>query len=331
MAFIEQQLKRQYKAGDVIFKDGDQGQSMFILLDGDVEISKLLGDHKTILATISKGSIFGEMAIINRRPRSATAQAVTPAVALEISRGMFQKRLEEVPKWMQGFFSIMAERLREATERQSTDSPVDIARQFIAILVLLAKQTDADNLERTVLPWNQTVATLAFLMGVDTDSVNDMANKMVTAKLAKSDKREKVGRVLIFEQPDKMEQFAQFCKEQYLLDGGHLEEHSEPFRFKSPHEAKILAVVDALMQERGSVDDFPQEALASALQAKFNQPMAYFKDSLDKMISDGVLDMFQPDGDESAYRVNNKELFNERIQKMKLVQELHDLVQKLSE
>ncbi|MCH8839062.1 MAG: cyclic nucleotide-binding domain-containing protein, partial [Candidatus Marinimicrobia bacterium] len=77
MGFIEQQLKRQFHAGDVIFKDGDAGQSMFILLDGEVEISKVLGDHRTILASISKGSIFGEMAIINRRPRSATARATS--------------------------------------------------------------------------------------------------------------------------------------------------------------------------------------------------------------------------------------------------------------
>ena len=331
MAFIEQQLQRQFHAGDVIFKDGDAGQSMFILLDGEVEISKVLGDHRTILASLSKGSIFGEMAIINRRPRSATARATSPVVALEISRSMFEKRLEEVPKWMRGFFGIMAERLREATDRQSTDSPEDIARQFIAILAMLSKQTDADNQDRIVLPWNETVATLAFLMGVDTTSVNDMANKLVTAKLAKSDKREKVGRVLIFEHPDEMEQFAQFCKEQYLVAGGHLEEYSEPFRFSSPHEVKILAVVDALMQERGSVDDFPQDALASALQAKFNQPMAYFKESLDKMVAEGVIDIFQPDSSDSAYRVNNRELFSERIKKMKLVQELHDLVQKLSE
>ncbi len=331
MAFIEHQLKREFPAGAVIFKDGDAGQSMFILMDGEVEISKVLGDHKSILATIGKGSIFGEMAIINRRPRSATARATTPVLALEISRAMFQKRLEEVPRWMQGFFGIMAERLREATDRQSTDSPEDIARQFIAILDLLAKQTDPDNQDRIVLPWNQTVATLAFLMGVDTDSINDMANKLVTAKLAKSDKREKVGRVLIFEHPDKIEQFAQFCKEQYLVAGGHLEEHSKPFRFSSPHEAKILQVVDAVMEERGSVDDFPEEVLASALQAKYHQPMAYFKESLDKMVAEGVIDIFNPDGGEAAYRVNNRDLFSERIQKMKLVQELHELVQKLSE
>ena len=58
MGFLEKQLKREYKSGQVIFKDGDPGQTMFIILEGKVEITKLLGDQKTVLATLDKGSIF---------------------------------------------------------------------------------------------------------------------------------------------------------------------------------------------------------------------------------------------------------------------------------
>ena len=57
----------------------------------------------------------------------------------------------------------MGERLREATEHRITDTPDDIVRQFIGILALLAKETEADNLERIVLPWDETVGTLAYL------------------------------------------------------------------------------------------------------------------------------------------------------------------------
>jgi len=103
MSFMEERLKRQLKKGEVIFQDGKPGQSMFIVLEGQVEISKLLGDQKTILAKLGTGSIFGEMAIIDNQPRSATATAATNTILLEISREMFRSRWKTSPNGCRPF------------------------------------------------------------------------------------------------------------------------------------------------------------------------------------------------------------------------------------
>lgn len=76
---------RDFKAGDVIFKQGDVGQELFIIKSGKVEIR--IGNH--VLDTLSPGNIFGEMALIDSAPRNATAVAITDATLIGVSQKQF--------------------------------------------------------------------------------------------------------------------------------------------------------------------------------------------------------------------------------------------------
>ncbi|HEC79855.1 MAG TPA: cyclic nucleotide-binding domain-containing protein, partial [Firmicutes bacterium] len=64
-----------YKNGEVICKEGDKGDSMYIIYEGAVKITKRAHDKETTLAVLKEGDFFGEMAIIDREPRSASAIA----------------------------------------------------------------------------------------------------------------------------------------------------------------------------------------------------------------------------------------------------------------
>ena len=330
MSFIENQLKREYRPGDRIFKEGDSGASMFVLLDGTVEITKVIGEAKVVLATLVKGSIFGEMAIINRKPRSATATATANCVALEISRDLFQHRLADVPRWMQAFFEIMAERLRDATAKQDVRTAEDAANQFANILAMLAKQTEADTQDRQVLPWKTTIATAAMLMGVPEDDVNEMANKLVIAKIAKSEKSE-TGRVLILDQPEQLYGFADFCRNEFLLKKGHIEKMPDELTLGVPHIEKVIECVNAVMESQGALDDFTLETLGKMLDEKYHKPLVYFKDAIDSLESEGVITSFKPDDGAAAYRVNDRDLFTEKLTKLETLQGYQNLRKQLSE
>ncbi len=329
MTFIKEQLKRQYHAGDVIFKDGVPGQSMYILLEGQVEISKILGDHKTILANITPGSIFGEMAILDRHNRSATAKAVTDSVALEISRELFHHRLEEVPKWMQSFFTILASRLRDATRNQSILLTQGPGRQVVNLLAMLAKQEEPDTMDQIIVPWTKAVATIAFLLAFNQERVNDILNALVSSKVAKSDRRENIGRVFILEFPDKFYQFADYCRERYLLEGGHTKEMSEQFRFSSRYELELIQVIEEMRKEQGAMDDYEAAAVAKRLKEKFDQPLETYQSVIDDYASKGVLETFHPEGSEPAYRINNKELFNKKLDKWQRLEEMMRIEKKI--
>jgi len=329
MGFMEEQLKRRFKAGDVIFKDGDQGQSMFIVLDGQVEISKVLGDHKTILDNLPKGSIFGEMAIVENQPRSATATATTDTQVFEVSRDMFNHRLEEVPKWLQSFFSIMAGRLRTATRNQSILLTQGAGRQIVSLLAMMFKEVEPDLLDKLILSWNKATSTIAFMLAFNPDQVVETINKLVLAGLLNNDRRENIGRVLILENADRFYQLADYCRELYHVEGDNSKELPEAFRFKSEFEYEMLQAIEAIVKDQGVMDDFPESALQSYLQENFGHTLATYREVLDDFSRIGLLERFQPGGEDAGFRIQSREALNEKLAKQALIEELRRLDEKI--
>jgi CRP/FNR family cyclic AMP-dependent transcriptional regulator len=103
---------RDYKAGDVIFKQGDAAQELFIIQSGEVEIR--LGNR--VLETLPQYSIFGEMALIDAAPRSATAVAASDVKLVPVTEKQFLFLVSNTPHFALNMMRVMARRLR-ATNR----------------------------------------------------------------------------------------------------------------------------------------------------------------------------------------------------------------------
>jgi CRP/FNR family transcriptional regulator, cyclic AMP receptor protein len=103
---------RDYKAGDVIFKQGDAAQELFIIQSGEVEIR--LGNR--VLETLPQYSIFGEMALIDGAPRSATAVAANDVKLVPVTEKQFLFLVSNTPHFALNMMRVMAQRLR-ATNR----------------------------------------------------------------------------------------------------------------------------------------------------------------------------------------------------------------------
>jgi len=101
---------RDFKAGDVIFRQGDPAQELFIIQSGEVEIR--LGNR--VLETLPQYSIFGEMALIDNAPRSATAIAASDAKLVPVSEKRFLFLISNTPYFALNVMRIMARRLRAA-------------------------------------------------------------------------------------------------------------------------------------------------------------------------------------------------------------------------
>lgn len=69
--------QRYYKKSEVIFNEGDRGQGLYIIIEGKVEVYKSQGSKKRLMARLKNGDFFGEFALLDKLPRSATAQAVS--------------------------------------------------------------------------------------------------------------------------------------------------------------------------------------------------------------------------------------------------------------
>jgi hypothetical protein len=106
-------VELRYPVGCPVFREGDPGDALFLVVSGGVTIEK--AGH--VIATLSKGGCFGEMAVLDPAPRSADATVAEEAVLLRIGAEDFFDVLAENPILTQGIFALLSRRLREANER----------------------------------------------------------------------------------------------------------------------------------------------------------------------------------------------------------------------
>lgn len=110
------QLKK-FKPGDLLFTEGDETSYFYIIESGDIEVFvKPDGKQKIILNVVSGGDCLGEFAFITKKPRTASAQAITAASAYEVSEEGYNKLIQELPDWAQKMIQSLVQRLADSTE-----------------------------------------------------------------------------------------------------------------------------------------------------------------------------------------------------------------------
>jgi len=105
-----------YPAGAVLFEEGQAADCMYVIQQGEVEIRRRVGDTARVIAVLSPGEFFGEMAILNGRARSATAIARTPATLLLIEGRTFEAMLRARPEIAMRLIKSLASRLESANQ-----------------------------------------------------------------------------------------------------------------------------------------------------------------------------------------------------------------------
>lgn len=107
----------EFKAGDLLFVENDSSYHFFIIQEGQVEVFKTgAGGEKIPLAVVGDGTSIGELAMIDRMPRSATARALTEVRAVRISETAYERLLSELPDWAVAVMKALVERLRHTNE-----------------------------------------------------------------------------------------------------------------------------------------------------------------------------------------------------------------------
>ncbi|HEY7966451.1 MAG TPA: FAD-dependent oxidoreductase [Solirubrobacteraceae bacterium] len=99
-----------YEEGETIFAEGDSGDSLFMIIAGEVEVLKRFGDEQRAVGTLGAGEYFGEMALLGRDPRSATARALTPLDVLVLQASDFSALAGSLPEFRRGFEEIARRR-----------------------------------------------------------------------------------------------------------------------------------------------------------------------------------------------------------------------------
>jgi CRP-like cAMP-binding protein len=106
-----------YKKGHVLFREGDEGDDMYVIQSGNVAIKKRVKDAEATLAILEKGDFFGEMAILDRAPRSATAEVTEDGDLIVISSETFGDMIKANPEIAIRMLRKQSIRLRETNKQ----------------------------------------------------------------------------------------------------------------------------------------------------------------------------------------------------------------------
>ena len=112
-----QRFGREFRKGHVLFREGEPGREMFVVQSGKVNITKTVRETEKILATLGPGEFFGEMAILNNKPRSAGATMAEDGKLLVIDPRMFEAMIRGNVEIAVRLIKKLSDRLQEADDQ----------------------------------------------------------------------------------------------------------------------------------------------------------------------------------------------------------------------
>jgi len=172
--------RRRFRRNEVVFHEGDPGDSLHIVASGQIKILLLSAEgEEAIIATLRPGDFFGELALLDGAPRSATAVAVDPAETLVLPRLVFRELLERSEGLRDALLTGLAHELRRLTSQVEELYFLDLAGRLATRLARLAREAEPEAEHEVRLDWPFTQADLASMIGGSRQSVNRLLSLLV--------------------------------------------------------------------------------------------------------------------------------------------------------
>lgn len=186
-----QEFERKFKPGDVIFRQGDAGNEMYLIRSGKIKISRSAGNIEKTLAVIKEGDFFGEMAVIDGSPRSATATAIEEVNLLIVDREAFKSQLKDNPM-IEYVLETMTRRLRDTNRQVEFLLIRDEMRRVVALLVSMAKERGAQTSEGIVVDFPYDYQALGSMIGIDAAKTEEIMKKLLALNLIRIEDRKMI-------------------------------------------------------------------------------------------------------------------------------------------
>ncbi|WII73092.1 Crp/Fnr family transcriptional regulator [Bdellovibrio sp. 22V] len=133
--FVDQQVLK-LKNGEILFREGDLSREMYIVQHGSIEVFKKVDEKTIILGRVERGSMVGEMSLLESLPRSASAQAVGETTLLVFDPGSFLLKIRRDPTFAFELMKLLSGRIRQTNEK--------------LVALLAAEQLSKNALEKVV-------------------------------------------------------------------------------------------------------------------------------------------------------------------------------------
>lgn len=173
-------ILREFRTGEVIVhEDDNQGQTFFILVAGNVHVAVITAEgKKTILATLKRGEFFGEMALLDGEPRSASVVAAENCKLFMLYRKSFLDILQRFPKITIQMLVEMSKRLRNSNRQINTLSLMSVYGRVAEVIMRLAREQGLRTGSITIIPNRPTHQMIADMAGTSRETVSRVLSQL---------------------------------------------------------------------------------------------------------------------------------------------------------
>jgi CRP/FNR family cyclic AMP-dependent transcriptional regulator len=176
-----QRFGKEFRQGDVLFREGEPGKEMYVIQAGKVNITKTVRETEKILATLGAGEFFGEMSILNHKPRSAGAVVAEDAKLLVIDPKTFEGMIRGNVEIAVRLIKKLSDRLQEADEQIENLLFRDPNSRVVHYLWQAALKRGKDTAQGKLVSVN--LNDLHVRMGVSAPEVQEAVNKTAKARI----------------------------------------------------------------------------------------------------------------------------------------------------
>ena len=184
-------IQRSFSTGDtIVHEDDDEHQTFFIIVSGSVHVAVNSSEGKqSILATLRSGEFFGEMAVLDGEPRSASVLAAEPCRLLMLYRKAFIDILQRFPKIAIAMLIEMSRRQRRSNRHINTLSMMSVYGRVADVLLQLAKEFGRKTGSMIVIDKRPTHQTIAEMAGTSRETVSRVLSQLQKKRYLTMDRK----------------------------------------------------------------------------------------------------------------------------------------------
>lgn len=173
-AVVAALVPRRLDVRQVLFHQGDDASSLYVVQEGSLKLTRTSsGGRTTILAVLGAGEVLGEMSLLDRQPRTATAVALTPVTILELDQSRFDALITEHPAVIALLLRHLGQRLRRSNDVVADLVFADVPARVARLILRLAQQFGVDDGAGNVMvEHGLSQEELAQLVGSARETVN---------------------------------------------------------------------------------------------------------------------------------------------------------------
>jgi len=159
--------------GSILFKEGDDGEHLYVIIEGKLKLGTSSGDgRENLLSILGPGEMFGELSLFDPGPRTSTATSVTDAKVLSLSHGKVIPWLKQNPDVALQLLARLAQRLRRTNEAVGDLVFSDVPGRVAKALIDLGERFGKTTAEGLLVNHDLTQEELAQLVGASRETVN---------------------------------------------------------------------------------------------------------------------------------------------------------------